>query len=157
MAAVTGLEQSLGSPESDTYPVSLQLTNCTIAVCSIRSSAILSLSDQLLKMSNSSADDSGSRFSPVDDQHLGGVLWITASLSLTYFLMSCILRIVIYYRQLTKDTICLVVATVCGHHLHSATTASVEDARIDLSHLDLWFHPSNACVLSTAFGLRYFN
>jgi hypothetical protein len=58
-------------------------------------------------------DDSGKRFSTVDDNHHGGILWITASLSMTYFVLSCILRVHLSYRQLTKDTVSLVVATVC--------------------------------------------
>lgn len=65
-----------------------------------------------LVMSNPSLEDLGNRFYAIDDNHQGGILWITASLSVTYFILSCILRVFISYPHLTKDTICLVIATV---------------------------------------------
>ena len=64
-------------------------------------------------MSTSPTLDSGNRFSDVDDNHHGGILWVTASLSLTYFVLSCILRVYLSYRKLNKDAISLIVATVC--------------------------------------------
>jgi hypothetical protein len=64
-------------------------------------------------MSTSPTPDSGNRFSDVDDNHHGGILWITASLSLTYFVLSCVLRVYLSYRQLNRDAISLIMATVC--------------------------------------------
>ena len=64
-------------------------------------------------MSASPVEDTGKRFSVVDDNHHGGILWVTATLSMTYFVLSGIVRVYLSYRQLTKDTISLVLATVC--------------------------------------------
>ena len=89
---------------------------CTWVFINLNTPAIQSLSVHksiAVTMSNSSGDDSGNRFSAVDDDHHGGILWITASLSLTYFVLSCILRVFLSRRQLTKDALCLVAATVC--------------------------------------------
>ena len=64
-------------------------------------------------MSASPAEDTGKRFSVVDDNHHGGILWVAATLSMTYFVLSGIVRVYLSHRQLTKDTISLVLATVC--------------------------------------------
>ena len=108
-------------------------------------------------MSNSSVEDSGSRFSPVDDDHHGGLLWITASLSLIYFVFSCILRVILFYPQFTKDTICLVVATVCRDTDVILHPWIFWRKQLLTPYLGFWFHPSNACIRSVGYGLRHIN
>jgi uncharacterized membrane-anchored protein len=64
-------------------------------------------------MSTFSVEGSQNRFSPVDDNHHAAYLWIASSLSLTYFLIFCILRVYISHPQYTADIILLIVAAVC--------------------------------------------
>lgn len=54
----------------------------------------------------------GTRFSVIDSSDHGGLLWITASLGLTYFGISCIVRVLISYKSFHRDSVMLIVATV---------------------------------------------
>ncbi|KFY48512.1 hypothetical protein V495_01269 [Pseudogymnoascus sp. VKM F-4514 (FW-929)] len=75
-------------------------------------------------MSSFSTEVSQNRFSTVDSNHHGGILWITSSLSLTYFSLSCILRMYLSYRHFTKDATSLLVATVFGF-VHNGYAADI--------------------------------
>ena len=75
-----------------------------------------------------SSPSEGSRFAVIDSNNQGGILWITASLSLTYFVLSSILRVNLAHRQITKDSVTLVVATVSLITLHLAAMGNGKQA-----------------------------
>lgn len=59
-----------------------------------------------------SLNDEGPRFSVINSFDDGGRLWITAALSLTYFMLSGILRVFLSHKNFQIDSIILMIATV---------------------------------------------
>lgn len=109
-------------------------------------------------MSSFSTEVSQNRFSTVDSNHHGGILWITSSLSLTYFSLSCILRMYLSYRHFTKDATSLLVATVClAMHPILRQPLLWKKFAADLSCLGFWLCPCHGCVCSIEFRLRHIN
>jgi hypothetical protein len=51
-------------------------------------------------------------FAVIDDDDHGGLLWITAALSFSYFMLSSAIRVFISYGSFHRDAMMLVVATV---------------------------------------------
>lgn len=56
--------------------------------------------------------DVHSRFSDIDSDHRGGILWIAALLSMVYSVLSCIVRVYLVHQNPSRDTVALTVATV---------------------------------------------
>jgi len=56
--------------------------------------------------------DVHSRFSNIDSDHRGGILWIAALLSMVYSVLSCIVRVYLVHQNPSRDTVALTVATV---------------------------------------------
>ncbi len=51
-------------------------------------------------------------FAVIDANNQGGLLWITAALSFSYFMLSSFIRVFISYRNYRRDATMLLVATV---------------------------------------------
>lgn len=51
-------------------------------------------------------------FAAIDGTDRSGLLWITAALSLTYFVLSCMLRVFISFRSFHRDAAMLILASV---------------------------------------------
>lgn len=65
-------------------------------------------------------------FTVVSASDNSGLLWITAALSLTYFMLSCAIRVFINYQTFHRDATMLVVATVTLPTQASQPTANFE-------------------------------
>jgi hypothetical protein len=53
----------------------------------------------------------GAPFTVIDSNDQGGLLWITAGLSLSYFMLSSVSRVFISYRSFQRDTVMLYVVS----------------------------------------------
>jgi hypothetical protein len=62
--------------------------------------------------STSSNSTQGVPFAVIDANDQGGLLWITAALSFSYFMISSAIRVFISHGSFHRDTAMLVVATV---------------------------------------------
>jgi hypothetical protein len=51
-------------------------------------------------------------FAIIDSNDQGGILWITAALSFSYFVLSSAIRVFISFRSFHRDAVMLVIATV---------------------------------------------
>ena len=52
------------------------------------------------------------RFAALDDSDQGALLWITAAMSFSYFMLSSVIRVFISFRSFHRDAAMLIVATV---------------------------------------------